>query len=323
MAQLDDVLAPVDAPVDETAVDASVAETLDYDSDETNDDEEIEDEEVAEEQVVEELPPIEAPVSLDAKAKELFAALPREAQEVFGNRIAEQDRKIRDVGTQLSQTRDKVYAEANNALAERYEQNSAVLEQYAQAIVGQAPDPRLLYSSNPEEVAYYHRAKYEHEQSLAQLQNMHLVAQQSTEQAALLRQQAGKQGAIEAWYAASQDNPDWFDPSTLNLKPEIQEEIESIGRELGIPIDLRVEFSEQGFGFGELDSSDIKALTAVMNIANEREAFKVKADKWDQYQSSKMAGVRAAKTAPKLTQPGIAGKPQGEKSALDLLYPDD
>jgi hypothetical protein len=314
MAQLDDVLAPVDAPVDETAVDAGVAETLDYDSEEANDDE-IESEEVAEEQV-EELPPIEAPVSLDAKAKELFAALPREAQEVFGNRIAEQDRKIRDVGTQLSQTRDKVYAEANNALAERYEQNAAVLEQYAKAIVGQAPDPRLLYSNNPEEVAYYHRAEYEHKQSLAQLDKMHLVAQQSTEQAAQLRQQAGKQSAIEAWQAASQDNPDWFDPSTSNLKPEIQEKIESIGQELGIPIDLRVEFSDQGIGFGELDSVDIKALTKVME-------FKAKADKWDQYQSSKMAGVRAAKTAPKLTQPGIAGKPKGEKSALDLLYPDD
>lgn len=246
-------------------------------------------------------PEIKAPNSLNAAEKEAFSKLPREAQEMVARRVTQADTFAQQKAAEAQNARASVEREALGTIQQLQATYAQVVNQYAAQFDVPPPHPRLI-AEDPDTYAYQLEA---HQQSLAQ-------RQQAQQQAGLLQRQAEETqrqiAAIEAQQteAVLKDKfPEYLDP---NEGPKLRQELGSIAIELGYPEEA----------LNQVDATDILAMKA----AHE---WKAKAAKWDALQKDKMAGVRAAKSLPRMAKPGAA---TGARDASSVpierrLYPND
>lgn len=234
------------------------------------------------EEEADDLPPIEAPVSWDAEAKERFAKLPREDQEYLSKREGERERFVQAKSQEAKQARQTVEQEAAQHLAAYERQVSEQLSQFAQQPNVQKPDPALL-ATDPMTYAYQARL-YEDDQ--AQRTQAQQVAQHYAQQAQQREAYAEQAMLAEQHKTIVEQFPEYADPTS---GPKLQQELSAVARELGYPPEL----------ISQARATDILAMRKVAEL-------KSKADKYDALQASKMEKVRSAKGLPRVATPGVS-----------------
>lgn len=240
------------------------------------------------------LPPIDAPISWDAEAKDHFATLDRKTQEIIAKREGERETYLRNNSHKAETVRHQVENEARDIIAKMYDNHAQALHVYAQRFQPQEPDQRLLYTNDPNDVLTYQRQDAAYRAGAAQQQELHQQIAQAQAQADLARKQAHQAELQSDAQRLEEQLPEWFDPSS---GPKLRQELQSIGAELGYPGEL----------MAQANASDILALKKAAE-------WKSKADKLDKLMGDKMENVRAAKGLPKMARPGV--KPtKGQVSA--------
>lgn len=226
-----------------------------------------------------EQPAIKPPASMTEAEKEAFAKLPVEQQEFVSRRIGELEKGFHAKTQAFAQEKQQIEA---RGLAE-VQQISATYAQTLQQLLPQVPEPPSPYLQVEDPVAYadalanYQWAASQHQQVQQAYQMAADIAKQA-EQEQSRREQA-------ATVAILQDHfPEYMNPET-SLK--IRQELGAIGSELGFTAD-------------ELQMPNGRDILALRKVAE----WKADADKWRKHNSEKMAVVRAAKQAPRISKPG-------------------
>jgi hypothetical protein len=232
----------------------------------------------------EEAPATPMPTSWSKEDAKAWAALTPEAQSVVVRREAERDKFVRETGRKAAETRHTVENEARQVLARQAEAHAAALTVYAQQFQANPPDQSLLYTGNPDDVLVYHRQDAAYRAAAAQQHQLQQAVAQAQQQALEVRSQANSQDLAVDAERLKEQLPEWFDTSS---GPKLKQELQSIGSELGYPVELMAEAS----------SVDILALKKAAD-------WKAKADKFDKLVSKRMETVRAAKGLPKMARPG-------------------
>jgi hypothetical protein len=242
------------------------------------------------------LPPIAPPVSWTAEKKEKFAELPRDLQEYVAERETDREKFVQSKAQEAAQTRSQVEQAAMAQIVELQRAAAEQLDQYAQQLTVQKPDPRLI-ASDPE--LYAHQAAaYEH--YTAQREQAQRDAEQARNQVSAYEREMESREAQAFRQTLADQLPDYLDPTK---GPKLQQELGSIALELGYS-------AEQ---IAEARASDILAMQKVSQL-------KAKADKYDTLMAKKMETVRAAKALPKVAKPGVA-QPKG--TAVNARYQAD
>lgn len=251
-------------------------ELAEGDEPEANDEPEIE---------ADELPPIDAPVSWDAEAKERFAKLPREDQEYLSKRESERERFVQTKSQEAATARRDAEREALGQLATIEQGYAQHFQQLAQQLQPERPDPRLL---TVDPAAFYAR-QAEYEATVAQRQQLQQQAEQFAQQAQQREAEAERHHHAEQHQQLASNFPEYLDPTT---GPALQQSLSAVARELGYPPEL----------IAQARASDILAM---------RKAAEWKAgfDQLQKLNKSKMEKVRAAKTLPAVSTPGAARAP--------------
>ena len=241
-------------------------------------------EEVAEEAVEPDLPAIDPPTSWDKEAKDVFAKLPRDAQEVVAKREAERERFVQTKSQEAAQAQRNATIEAMKVA----EQIKAETVQYLQRYVQQfdlKPPSAELFQQNP--VAYAQQLEA-YQNSLAQRETAQRDAEKYRAEQAQL-QAARKQHEAEAFHQQLQaELPEVFDPSTG----------QEVLKELTATAEL--------LGFDPNEISDVTAIKA-LKVTSE---WKTKAEKYDALMKKQMERVRSGKTPPPIAKPGTARLPE-------------
>lgn len=227
------------------------------------------------------LPPIDAPVSWDAEAREKFAELPRDVQEYVAKRESERERFVQQKSQEATRAQREAAQQAMSQLA-RIEQGYA--QQY-QVLAQQfdVPEPDIaLLATDPQTYALQAK-RYQNAQ--AQRQEMQQAAEYYAQQAA-----AREEHIQQAEYAAqaqviTEQFPEYADPTT---GPKLREELSGVARELGYPPEL----------IAQARATDILAMRKAAE-------WKAKADRLDAMNRKTMEKVRAAKGLPKSVKPGV------------------
>lgn len=129
-------------------------------------------EEQADEDVEPEEPAIDAPVSLNAEEKKVFAQLPPEAQRAWAESENRRNAQVQEATTKASNAQREAEARAAAADAEAKRVYAAQLEQVAAAYEPQAPDPRLAQHDPARyiaEKAQYDALKAQHDDFMQQV----------------------------------------------------------------------------------------------------------------------------------------------------------
>jgi hypothetical protein len=240
------------------------------------------DDETAIEEEVDDLPPIEAPVSWDAEAKELFKNLPREAQEIVAKREGERERFVQQKSQEAAQARQTAAQEAQQQLAAYHAQVAQQLQQYAQQIAPQPPDPAML-QYDPQG---FYAKEAEYRAKTAQQQQLQQQAMDYAQQAQVGAIQQAQAEQAEQHRIIVDKFPEYADPTT---GPELRAKLTSVAKELGYPDEL----------IGQARATDILAIRQAAE-------WKADADKYRALQKSKMEKVRAARGLPKVATPGVS-----------------
>ena len=235
--------------------------------------------------------PIAPPISWDSDAKEAFAQLPRELQEVVATREAQRDKAIQTATTEAANAKRNAVAEANAAFADYQRQYASHLEQIASQYAPQPPDPALAAQDPGRYIALKAQFDADYAQYHAVIQQSAQARSEAEQRDALTRQH---EIAKDQEVLASQLGDDWTD---MSRRKELLTSLETVGAELGYPMDL----------MSQANATDILALKAAAE-------WKAKAEKYDALQKNKMAAVRAAKDAPRVSKPGTAPT-RAEKSS--------
>lgn len=248
----------------------------------------IEDDEDAadDEPAAEDAQKIDAPHSWSKEDKELFAKLPTEHQAIIARRETERDNFVKSKAFEASQTRERVASEARDIIVKMHEDHAQKLAVYAQQVLPRAPDERLLYSGDPNDVIVYQRQMAAYQRGTDQQQQLHQQIEQARAAAQSAQEQSQQAERASDAQRLQEQLPEWFDPSS---GPKLRESLQSIGAELGYPTELMAEAS----------STDIIALKKASE-------WKSDAEKYRALMSKRMEGVRAAKAIPKMTRPGAA-----------------
>lgn len=235
------------------------------------------------EEEVDDLPPIEAPVSWDAEAKEVFKTLPREAQEIVQKREAERERFVQSKSQEAARAKETAVQQAQAELAQIQAQFAQQYQSFADSIQVTEPDP-MLQVQDPIAYAQQMRA---FQQANAQRTAAQQAAQQHAQQAQWQALQVQQAENAEQHRIIVENFPEYADPTT---GPELQRKLTAAAKRLGYTDEL----------ISQARATDILAMR---NVA---EAFD-KADKYDALQKTKMEKVRAAKGKPPVTtRPGVA-----------------
>lgn len=246
--------------------------------------------------------PIEAPTSWAKDAKEVFAGLPREAQEIIAKREADRERFVQQKSREAAGTRQAVESEARQALSTIMRNQQQALEQFMPQLP-QMPDPRLLAS--PEHRDIYFQQKAEYDYAVAQREQVSQQLEQVRHHAHAISQQQ-LQAEIQAEHAVLEEalGDVWSDPSS---RAKLLSDLEPIAAELGYPKEV----------MAEARAADIIALRRIGDL-------KAKADKYDQLMKKRMEPVRAAKQPlPPAARPGAQAGQSKPRGTLATLYPDD
>jgi hypothetical protein len=232
------------------------------------------------------LPPIAPPVSWDDEAKEVFKALPREAQEIVQKREAEREKFVQSKSQEAAQARAAATQQAQADLAQISASYAQQLQQVAASLQAEEPDP-MLQVTDP--IAYAQQMRT-YRQAEAQRNHAQQMATQHAQQAQALAYQAEQQHNAEQHRIIVENFPEYADPTT---GPALQRSLTAVAKELGYPDEL----------IGQARASDILA----MRTAAE---WKAKAEKYDALQRTKMEKVRSAKGKPPVSaKPGMAQAP--------------
>ena len=242
----------------------------------------LEDEPTLEEEA-DDLPPIEAPVSWDAEAKELFKNLPREAQEIVAKREGERERFVQQKSQEATRAKTEAEQLAIQQLAQieaGYAQN---FQSLAEQLQPQRPNPALL--QHDPQAFYAQQAAYE--STIAQQQQLQQHAQRYAQQAQARAAQIEQQHNAEQHRIIVENFPEYADPTT---GPELQRKLTAVAKRIGYSDEL----------IASARATDILAMRTVADAFD-------KADKYDALQKSKMEKVRAAKGKPPVSaRPGVS-----------------
>lgn len=231
------------------------------------------------------LPPIDAPVSWDAEAKEAFKQLPRDLQETVQKREAERERFVQQKSQEATRARQEAtqaataeLAQIERGYAQQFQQAAAILDQ-----LSAEPDYSLL-ATNPAEFARQAEvAKHFRAQRDAAQRN----AQDYAQQAQAREQQLMQVEQAEMARIITEQFPEYADPTT---GPELQRKLSAVAKRIGYTDEL----------ISQARAQDILAMRTVAELAD-------KADKYDALMKDKMSKVRAAKGKPPVTaRPGVA-----------------
>lgn len=229
--------------------------------------------------------PIDMPTSWGKDDAEAWKALPAETQAVIARREGERDKYVREAGRKTAETKLQVENQAREIIAKQAEDHATALAVYAAQFAPQAPDQRLLYTGNPDDVLTYQRQDAAYRAASAQQQQLQQEVARAQQQATEARGLAEQQGIAADAERLKEQLPEWFDPSA---GPKLREGLQSIGAELGYPVEL----------MAQAGSTDILALKKAAE-------WKAKADQFDALNKKKMEAVRAAKGLPKMARPGV------------------
>lgn len=247
--------------------------------------------------------PIAAPLSWAKDAKETFASLPREAQEIIAKRETEREQFVQSKAREASQTRNTVETEARGVIQQMMQNHASQLEQYAGQFNVAPPDVRLLQSADPAHHAAYYEQDRQYRIASAQRETLSQQAQQARQQADGIAAQEREQSIAAENAILAEKVPEWSDPSE---RAKFLGSLEPIAAELGYPQEL----------MAQAGATDILAL-------RQASGWKAKADKYDQLMKQRMEPVRAAKQIPPNAR---AGAPTGQSQPIgtaELLYPND
>jgi hypothetical protein len=228
------------------------------------------------------LPPIEAPVSWDAEAKERFAKLPREDQEYLSKREGERERFVQQKSQEAARAKTETQQAALQQLAEIERGYAQHIEQLASRFNVPEPDMALL-AENP---ALYAQQARAYQNAQAQQRQLQQQAQELAEQAQQREAYAEQQHHAEQHARLVEAFPEYLDPTT---GPKLQQELSTAARELGYSAEL----------IAQARADDILA----MKTANE---WRNDALRYRALMAKKMEKVRAAKGLPKVATPGVA-----------------
>jgi hypothetical protein len=276
-------------PEEDEDPDAAPAEDEDGDPEDPDADPDLNDEDEEDEEAQPE--PIPAPVSWDKDAKEAFEQLPRELQATVAEREAQRDKAIQSATTEAANAKRNAVAEANALFADQQRQYASHLEQIAAQLAPQAPDPTLAVT---DPTAYV--------QQLAYFQSQDAQHRQMVQQAEQAKSEAAQRETITRQHELQQEHTilseklgdDWTD---TGKRKALLTSLEEVGALLGYAPEIQ----------GQANATDILALKAAAD-------WKAKADKYDKLQGTRMAAVRAAKDAPRVSKPGTAAT-RGERTA--------
>lgn len=226
-------------------------------------------------------PPIAPPVSWTDEEKEEFKALPPEAQKVIARREAEREKFVQAKAQEASKTRAMVEQQA----MQQIQQQNATFVQQLQALLPQIPEEPSAHLL-VEDPTRYANEKDERNWALAQhdyiMQQVRVVAQQ---QGQLQQQQQARANALNEAMLKEQF-PEFLD---TEKGPDLKKSLRATGIALG--------YSDDQLAL--VDAQDILAMKAASE-------WKAKADKLDTLMAKQMEKVRAAKTLPKVSRPGVA-----------------
>lgn len=280
--EIDDFLGEEEQEEDHQQEGAEEQADADPEAEEVESDEEQAEDADGEEEAA---PKFDPPHSWSKEEKEVFAKLDPAAQAVIHRRESERDKFVQLKSVEAAQTRDKVANEAREIIVRQHEDYALKLSAYAQQIVPQAPDERLLYSGNPDDVIVYQRQMAAYQRGTDQQQQLHQQIEQARAAAESAREQSQQAERASDAQRLQEQLPDWFDPSS---GPKLRDELQSIGAELGYPTELMAEAS----------STDILALKRAAE-------WKADAEKYRKLIGKKMETVRAAKGLPNMARPGV------------------
>ena len=288
-SHLDDILKLAgekpDLPEEEEEEDAETDEGGEPETDEAED-ETLEDEDEAEEP----LEAIKPPVSLNKEQKAAFDQLPTELQKVWAETEAQRNEQVRLKTTEASEATRNATAVAQAQLAAIQQQYATELEVYAKAFMPVKPD-RSLLANDP---ASYAQQAAIYEEMSAQYESIMQQVYQARGQAQEFQVQASQQDITAEQALLKAQWPEILDPAK---QAELWTGLVETGGELG--------FTQENLG-----NSSASEMLALKKAGE----WRAKAAKWDAFQSSKMAKIRAAKDLPKVATPGTGSRVNQSKA---------
>lgn len=250
-----------------------------------------------------EVEPIAAPASWAKDAKDMFATLPRETQEVIARREEERERFVRAKSQEVVSTKHKIESEARTALQTIMQNHQTALQQFLPE-VPQMPDPRLLNTGNPEHRDLYFNQKAQYDYAVAQRDHIAQQIEQVQQHAGAIAQQQ-MEADLQAEHQLLHDKlgDEWSDPSS---RAKLFADLEPIAAELGYSQEV----------MAQARAADILALRKIGDWRSD-------AEKYRSLMKKKMEPVRAAKSLPPAGRPGVTAAAQAPTDPVALLYPDD
>jgi hypothetical protein len=248
--------------------------------------------------------PIDAPASWAKDAKEQFATLPREAQEIIAKRERERDVEVRRAQNSVQTARQQAEREAMSHVQRLREDTARQLAQYAHQFSAPEPDIRLLQSSDPQHHAIYMQQERDYRLASAQQQQLSQQAQEAQREADAIAQQQHHAEVQAEHQALVEAIPEWSDPSQ---RANLIAELEPIGAELGYSPEL----------MAQAGATDILALRTALSWKRDADELRSLKNK------AKMVPVRAAKQIPPA---GRVAAPSGQTAPVSTaaqLYPED
>lgn len=181
--------------------------------------------------------PIEAPISWSKDSKDVFAKLPREAQEIITTRERERETFLQAKSREAAQTRTTVESEARQVLQQVASNYRQQMEQLQSVVipVPEAPDQRLLFSQDPEHHLLYNRQKAQYDSAIAQRDGLAQHISSRMEEAQRLADAASQQqqeAELQAEHSLLEEKlgQDWSDPSS---RAKLLGDLTPIAAELG------------------------------------------------------------------------------------------
>lgn len=229
---------------------------------------------------------IEAPVSLNADEKAVFAQLPPEAQRAWAASEARRNSQVQDATTKAANAQRSAEAHAAEAHSKAKAVFATQLAEFASHLAPTAPDP-MLARENPGEYiaqkAHYDALKAQHDTLVQQVGALGDEASQEIDQAFI--QQRDRELLAIPEVANEKTRTDFFDRAF------------GVAEALGYDRDILLR---------DGNATDFKALVAA-------HGWKDKAAKYDAIMAKQMQRVRNGKTA----KPGAA-QPTGSRTARAL-----
>lgn len=229
---------------------------------------------------------IEAPVSLNAEEKAVFAQLPPEAQRAWAASETRRNSQVQDATTKAANAQRAAQQQAAEAQSQAKAVFAEQLAQFASHFAPQMPDADLARTNPGEYIAqkaHYDAAKAQHDQLVQQVATIGQEASQEIDQTFI---QNRDRELLAIPDVANEETRDGFFQRAFEVAEALGYDRETLLR--------------------DGNATDFKALVAA-------QGWKDKAAKYDALMAKQMQRVRDAKTA----KPGAA-QPKGSRTARAL-----